>query len=341
MIWLLIFLSALILYGVRFSHFNTDYLGRGITTSIKGFFAVLILLSHMRGYLSLESPSELAYNDMIASVGQLMVAPYFFYSGYGVMESFRHKVGYADSFFRRRILKTLVHFDMAIILFLIVESLMSHVYPIQNYIFCWIGWESVGNSNWFIFDILVVYLLVYIIMQIKKNWGGHLVLFAVMVAIMTSVLWISLILAQRGSWWYSTILCFPAGCFYSNYKQIIDNIFKKNNILWLLTIAFLALFVAVCRVKSNAITVSIETIVFMLLLTILSMKVQIGNTILNWLGINAFAIYILQRLPMNIFAEYQVFGNNLLFAVISIPCVMLLAYIFTKMTDVVDSKWFR
>jgi len=52
MIALPILLVLVSLIGIRFSRFHTDYLGVSQTTSIKGIFAVIIIMSHMFGYIN-------------------------------------------------------------------------------------------------------------------------------------------------------------------------------------------------------------------------------------------------------------------------------------------------
>lgn len=132
------------------------------TNAIKGIFAVIILFSHMKGYISLaDKPADSSYAIVLGHIGQLMVAPYLFYSGYGILESIKRRAYYFETYPRKRLLKTLVHFDLAVLCYLMLMTTIGTYYPTVNYVTCWIGWESIGNSNWFIFDILALYCIVY------------------------------------------------------------------------------------------------------------------------------------------------------------------------------------
>ena len=74
------------------------------TSAIKGIFAVLILYSHIESYLSIsENWYDVAFTKVKNYHGQLIVAMFFFYSGYGVMFSIMRKQNYAKSFFKNRI----------------------------------------------------------------------------------------------------------------------------------------------------------------------------------------------------------------------------------------------
>lgn len=343
MIILLVILLTITLYQSKYAGFNkvnADYMGREVTTSVKGIFAIVILLSHMRGYITLDSNSDGLYNKIISAIGQLMVAPYFFYSGYGIMESYKKKADYVNNFFKNRVLKTLFHFDLAVLLFLIVESCMGHDYPVVNYIFCWVGWESIGNSNWFVFDILVLYVIVYLTLGYHKRYRTDVVSFVIIVTIITAILWGALKVSGRGGWWYNTLFCFPAGLLFSVLKERINDIMHRKGgyIISLLTMCIMFIL---CEIFMNGITETIMSVIFCFLLVLITMKIRINNKMLYWLGINCFGIYILQRLPMNILKETGLIDNNLVFAVIVIPSALLMSWAFTKMTDAVDQKIFR
>ena len=157
---MLIFLVAFLcitLYKVRFSNFHEDYMEREQTGSIKGFFAIIIVFSHFRNYVQLtNSFLDSSFQLIISLIGQLMVTLFFFYSGFGIMKAYKTKDGYTNNFFKNRILKTLLHFDLIVILYLIISLIIGSNYLWQDYTFAWIGWTSLGNSNWFIFVMLAL-----------------------------------------------------------------------------------------------------------------------------------------------------------------------------------------
>ena len=88
MLILLLLLAAICLVGIKFDSFLNDYIGKEQTTSIKGIFAIIILFSHLKGYIELSGPLDSAFCSILNYIGQLMVAIFFFYSGYGVLISF-------------------------------------------------------------------------------------------------------------------------------------------------------------------------------------------------------------------------------------------------------------
>lgn len=339
MIVFFVVIIVLILFGCKYSYFHDDYMGRVATISVKGIFAMIILLSHMRGYITIETMPDRLYETVLNFIGQLMVALYFFYSGYGIIESYKNKPSYVSSFPKNRILKTFIHFDMAVFLFFIYSLISSQTYPQVNYFLCWVGWESIGNSNWFVFDILLLYIFSYVSMKLGKTGGVKLVI--AIVFLLTVLLWTLLYISHRGSWWYSTLLCFPLGIIYSYMKSGIDQGIKRNIWNYHLSLAVLTIIFVVCRMFRNSLTISIEACVFCLIVTLFTMKISIGNKILYWIGVNAFSIYILQRLPMMFFANIGLNENNMLYALAVIPTVMIIACGFTQITERIDMNFLR
>ena len=85
---------------------------------------------------------------------------FLFYSGYGVMESIIQKgETYIDRFPRHRLLQTLLNFDVAVVCFFFLNLALGIPMSFKQVGFSMIGWESIGNSNWYVFVILYCYLV--------------------------------------------------------------------------------------------------------------------------------------------------------------------------------------
>lgn len=233
-----IFLIALIvlcLWGVKFSATgHTDYISRSQTDSIKGIFAIIILYSHMRGYFVSDVPYSSGYNVMLNYLGQLMVVMFLLYSGYGIMEALkRNRKKYMDTFLTHRVGKVWLMFALAVGLFMLLNAILSIKHEPIKYLTSLIAWDSIGNSNWFVFDILVLYLLTYFALLISSKWGGVKYLVLAVYAL-TAALVIILWQSGKGMWWYDTILAYPTGMLYSIYKAKIEQMVRGWR-WWLIT----------------------------------------------------------------------------------------------------------
>lgn len=337
MIVLFVILFLITICGLKFSSFNKGYISSLHTNSVKGIFAVIILFSHLRGYLTIGgSLLDRGYEIILCWLGQLMVALFLFYSGYGIMESIKSKLDYGKTFFRKRILKTLFHFDVAVLAYYILQTLLGNNYSTIDYITCWIGWSSIGNSNWFIFNIIALYLVTYPVLIKKISYKRM----GVAILCLTLCLWLILFFSKpQQSWWIDTLLSYPLGVFYSIYKDKIESFMKNRKNFYLVALTLILLF-AIWKYYFNIDCYGICACLFSLLFVMITMKVKVNNRVLQWLGIHAFAIYIMQRWPMIILSHYGLNSDKWLFVVIAIPCVLVIAMIYNKALNIIDKRFF-
>ncbi len=312
------------------------------TSSIKGIFGVIILFSHLNSYISIsDNIGNKIYLLCFGLFGQLMVTMFFFYSGFGVMESFRKKSDYDKGFLKNRVLKTLIHFDLAVLLFLIFSLSIGQVYDWQNYVFCWIGWKALGNSNWFVFIILALYVITFASMKLAKlKDAGAERLFVFLVSILSLILWVAMYFI-KGDIWCNTLLCYPLGMLYSVIKPKVDKLLqRKKYIYYVVTFIVAISFVLLYEFKSNTLIYSVMSCVFVLLFTLVTIKMRVSNKILQWLGKYSFSIYIVQRLPMMLLSHFGINENIAIFSIVSVVATLLVAFVYQKCTSMIDKKLF-
>ena len=327
------------LWKLKIPGYHPDFLSSSGTLPIKGVFTFLVLYSHMRGYVTLtDSWVNSIYCSVQDRLGQLIVAMFMFYSGFGIWESFTQKPDYEHSFLKRRFLKTLMHFEIVVVAFIMVQSLIPITYPLRNYLFCWIGWESVGNSNWFIFDILVLYLISFIAMSLHRRggYGGILISF-----ILTLALWLFLRRAGKAAWWIDTLTAFPLGMFFSRIKPKLQELLSKKRMPYFLTAVFFVLWGVTFKTFGGVDIYGVTTCMFCCLIVMGSSWVRIGNPILDWAGKNLFSIYMLQRLPMLVLTALGVNENPVMFIILSVVLTCLLAEFLSRLLTQIDAKLFN
>ena len=331
-----------------------DYMSQERTTSIKGVFAFIIVMSHMLQYISVSSPLDRFTQTIIVAIGQLMVTMFFFYSGYGINESCRSKPGYMKGFFKNRILKTLVHFDIAIALFVILNGFIGSKYGLQNTLLAFTGWTSIGNSNWFVFCTLVLYLVTLLACTLLP--GNRRAAIAV-VLVLTVGLAVLLRMVKEDYWWYNTLLCYPLGMLWSEARGPIERTMSKRiGVWWAVMLTSLAVFavsavIMVSKLYGYPLARYFEWMdlqyfymlfacLFCFVVVVSQMRLRTHNPILYWLGINSFSIYILQRLPMRILAYFKLQKEPLLFIPIALAATLLIAPAFTWLTGKLDKVLF-
>ena len=177
---------------------------------INGFFVGLILFSHFNSYVTTNMKFDSIYYYIFDKIGQLMVTTFLFYSGYGIYESIKSKKKYIDNFFKNRILKLFISFFLALILYMLLNLMIGNSYSIKTILLSLLGWESIGNSNWYIFVILCCYLSTYLTFKLVRGQnknrklicGGNLLI----------IICIYVVLGKnKQSYWYDTIFSYPLG----------------------------------------------------------------------------------------------------------------------------------
>lgn len=338
MSYFLLALSLLCCYGISLKTFQADYLSINKTTSIKGIFTLLIFLKHSIGYISPYPANDIG-RTILSLLGQMVVVMFFFYSGFGIMKQYelRGKT-YLKSFPKNRILKLLVHFDIAVLLYLIVQILLGNKYPLTYYLTCWIGWSSIGNSNWFIFVILILYLISYITLSTIEKKASPKVSALLLLFSLSFLLWLFLRYTHLGeTWWYNTIIAFPLGAAYSQMHSKVDAFHEKRPFGFAIITTICALLWIVSRKSIGIDPYGLSTALFCFSTVGVTSFVSIDNSILRWIGKNCFNIYILQRIPMIIISHFGLNHFFYLFIICSLVLTILLVLGFRKLTDMVDN----
>ena len=143
-------------------------------------------------------------------------------------------------------------------------------------------------------------------------------------------------------WWYDTIFAFPAGMLWSAYKPQLEQKLRNQKIYIISILTTTAAMVTTCYLGRNFMEafLYICSPIFAIFVILVTMRLRLGNRILNWLGINAFAIYILQRIPMIIASEYGLHFNPVLFFAVVMPSTLIIASLFTTLTTKLDKRLF-
>ena len=320
----------------------TDYMSREKTTAINGIFTILVLLSHASGYIKLDGAFDAPYVTMKSYLGQMVVSTFLFYSGFGICESIKKKgMSYVKSIPFRRFFSVLYHSWIAVFLFVIVRLLLGKTFSVKEILLALTFWEGVGNSNWYIFVILCLYLIVFVSFLVTK---ANKYLGTVLTTVLSVVLVYLLIRSDRGSWWYNTIILYPCGMIFSLFKDKFDKIVLKNDLTYFgfAGVVLGAYYFCYTKKGTGIEGYSLWAIMFVMLILTLSMKVSINNGILQWFGTHVFSVYILQRIPMIVFTHFGLNTKKYAFVAMSFLVTIVLAVFFdaamAKLDEVIYKK---
>lgn len=280
---IILLICMLTLYKLKFtkSGISNDYISINNTKKINGIFVLLVFLSHSIQYVNYSGSWYDFYGIFIINkIGQLMVTTFLFYSGYGIYASIKKKGdSYINSIPKNRIWKTLLKFDTAVVIFCIVSYFIGTNYSVKRILLALIGWDAVGNSNWYIFTILIMYIITYIIFKfVKRNNLVRLCLIT-----FSTIIYIGIMRIFKESYWYNTSLCYCYGMWYGLYKDTIE---KKlsNNKNYYITFGVLCLIFAISYILKNKEYIYCTSLIlsFIGIIVLLSMKLTINSKILDF-----------------------------------------------------------
>lgn len=342
MLFVLIVLLIIIFKDAKLyqkDEYNVSYMSKINTTAINGLFVLIVILRHYTGYTTFKGIYDEPFIFLNNILSQLLVVTFLFYSGYGMMEQIKAKGYDYVKKIKTKWLKLFIKFDIAVLLFLILGLVLGNHFKISNVLLAFTGWEGIGNSNWYIFDILWMYILMFISFLLIKNKNSKInkYISSIILLILTILFVFTLMKLGKDSYWYNTVIMFPLGVIYSLVKDKVDKIVMKSDITYLLS-----LFITIClfflsfkyRFSFGIEIYTIWVILFMMLVLLITMKISIDNKWLIWLGTHVFSIYILQRLSM-IVLNYFGYTNShrYISLIIVFVTTCLIATVFDKYTD--------
>ncbi len=199
---------------------SDSFLDIGTTKNFNGLFVLFVFFAHFSQYVGLPK-----YIDFLQKVmGQLIVVPFLFVSGYGVTLGFLCKQNYRKTFLSKRISFLYLQFAVAVALYCFLDLILTRQFNLEKaklYLAGFTGLRSVGNSNWYVVAILVCYITSYLGFLTKSK-------FSVWVSLLLIFIYVCLIAVLGFDFhWYNTVLAYFAGEIVAFYKDKILMILKN------------------------------------------------------------------------------------------------------------------
>ena len=211
----------------------------------------------------------------------------------------------------------------AVLAFAVLALLVGRELTLGKFILALTGWETLGNSNWYIFAIILCYAITYVAALTTRRialWSF------IGVVIMTQIM--SFV---KEPYWYNTIMAFPLGMVFSGYRTKMD---KWGSAIYYGTFfLMLSVFISLYAFRHhdwhgfvwNGMSMS-----FAIVVVLLMHKLRLDSSILRWAGRNVFPIYIYQRLPMIALTCFGVSSYPVLFIALSFILTLTIAFAYPK-----------
>ena len=312
--------------------FHADYISRDAIQPIKGLFILFVFMSHFVLYISPHGCLDSSYMAVRRVLGQMIVVPFLFYSGYGVtLQIVSKRKEYLKPFLIKRIVRTVLLFDVAVLLYIVLRwSVFGTSFSAERIFLCLLGWLSAGNSNWYIFSIVILYFLTYLcfgafcdISSRYKDWyafGTLVVAVSILIGVLQSC---------RPDYVYNTLFAYLLGCCYPMVRRHFEGMFFSSGRAWLLCLSLTVLaYWQLNSYRAYTAVSELIAVVFSVLIVLLSGKVLSKSRILSYCGRHLFSLYILQRLPMYMLKETCIADNRYVYFFTCLAITFLISAFF-------------
>lgn len=284
-------------------------LSHDMTCAVNGFFILIVVMNHAQSYVPDQAFTwfDELYYSTISRMGQLMVTSFLLYSGFGVMESIRSKKDYVKQLPYKRVLPFILDVAIALVPFIIVRLFKRRYPTLNDVILALLGRVSFGNSNWYIFAIICMYMLSWVAFKVSRTEKQGLALMLIGTIVYISILWFDNPSLEEARW-YDTVFCFPGGMLLSYVLSKTGRELSLRKRLIPIVVCGLAFLVAFVVKEPRALMFNLRSVAFALIVTLALMNVKLVGRPFVWLGRNLFYLFIYQRLFMILLKPISVFG---------------------------------
>lgn len=275
--------------------FLDDYLSIKTTTAEKGIAAILIVLHHLMQMVSV--PRVMS---VMGYIGILLVAVFFFLSGYGLMYGVSHKENYLKGFLKKHLLSILIPYWIINILVLLVYIVRGNTITIAKVALSILGIDTL-TGTWFVTAILVMYVAFYVAFSIGKKFRSDKIAITIL-CVEIALYCIACFALQLHSSWTASIVAFIMGIIWMHLDKQFVKWLRKSYWGKMIAIAALfgilfvgRLFLSYIGMKSEIFHFILRNgicILFVLLMLCLSQKVDFKSKLSLWLGNISYELYI-------------------------------------------------
>lgn len=327
--FLLLLPLGLCLWGLKWvKGIREDCLSRDSTDALRGVLALGIILVHIAQYCPGGAMFALA-----EKTGYLLVAGFFFLSGFSLQKQHMTQKNYCKGFLKKRLLGVLLPYLVVTALYWSFYHLLGHRYTLWDVLRMFAEGKPIVSFSWYIPAVLTFYLAFWGLMQLCKNSYPTMVLGG---AVWFAVYCVVCLGLRFGQWWY--ISAFPAvlGMAWAVHQKALEEILKKRYFAVLLPVS--AAFAGVIILENylhlgalNAVLKALAATLFVAGAVLLLYKIRVGNPVLRVLGQMSMELYLMQGLAIMVPRSRWIYIENpLLYGLL----ILVLAVIFATVVHI-------
>ena len=325
--WLAIIFVISILACVRvsFHNWNAAYLAPANTNALRGIMAIGVVLHHLAEHCHSGRLFHYMYLD---GIGYLLVAVFFFLSGYGLMVQFGKKgTPYLKSLWSKRILFFVIVFVLDMALYIVFHLLNGKACTVRTTY----SWLMTGHvpalSAWYLVAQVVFYVFFWLAFsRIPVQRWAVTGLFVLVLGI--SGVW--LLLGYPQYWSYSN-LAFCTGVLWALKRDAIETFCKQH--YWIALLCATGLFVLFSgiplAVKGRQVYVAcrmVSSTLFAVWIIVLLQKITFVGMLWQKVSIFSLEIFLLHGLVYRLLRSNMIrIDNETLWVVMTVVISVLIS----------------
>lgn len=278
---------------------------------VRGAMAMVVLLHHFSGYY------KPAYFLMpFQHVGYLLVAMFFFLSGYGVCAGFLRRSGYLQSFWKKRFISLYLPYLVSILIYGAVDSFVYQKGTFfARIIPSLVGIHSISPLGWYVGALMLMYAVFYA-SAMQKNQRMRKLVFMALFGLVYMGLW----LLPIDEVWTRSLIGFPIGLVYCSRRAEISQYYQAKRIPFL-GLAIVCLLtgmgaklygqiqgVPLIKLIGNMVSCA----AFVVLACDCLSRVRVSNAVLRVMGGVSLEIYLYHRMVLDFLGQFHLIRKNML-----------------------------
>jgi membrane protein len=292
--------------------------------NLRGYFAIVVLLSHIWGYTGMSI--LVPFNKMVT----IAVAMFFFLSGYGMIRSYSRKENYIKEIFTVKI-PYLCFMAVTAYLFSAVMEIIVKLSSVEKYNFLPLGvGRFIYSTNWYVYELLGFYVLFALVMKFIKKRYQLIVILGVSIAA-----FVILYKADVVEAYYNSIIGFWFGMLCGKYQatEIVDQ-HKKGWLLGSLILvgAFGGMFILDRESMIFAVIRNFAAVGAMVLVLYMIRYIDVNDKFSRYLSKISPEIYF-YHMPIALLLS-QTIKDQMVFSAV----VVVLTFLIAPLINIVDQQ---
>jgi peptidoglycan/LPS O-acetylase OafA/YrhL len=310
-------------YGLTFTKETSHFFNKDYTTVLKGLCCIIVIFVHI------PSVHGNAVQNATGSFGYICVTLFFMFSAYGLSWSVKHKKGYLNNFFRKRVLALLTPF--------IIICLLKSI--------C--GFKVFRDGTNFVFIIFMFYIIFYLSHKyIDQKYREVLICaFVILYSLAGQIAndfygYESVILK-----WQTESLGFMYGIIFANLIEPFKEKAEKHYVIKIGILTAVSGILGVTYLKYKYILFAGDYILriilgisIIILLFTITIHFRIGNTFTKLLGKISYEVFLLHGFVMNVYNVLNLRVSSGVYILVVIFGTLVFAAILNKIDTLIIQR---